>query len=266
MSARSWVFTINNPTVDDLLMMVENHDTDYICFGFEKGSEKGTEHIQGYLQYRDGTRTAQHIHKFLPRAWHEPARGNCESNQIYTKKQGDWYEFGTPQKQGKRNDLIKYIEDVKNGKKDKELLRDSPHQFLAYAKYTRRLRELCKEDTDKELNVIYSKDRYRYMDKCRKDGLSICMETEHYDGESILLLEVYHISDYKWIEDWLHKYPLTIKRGYEIIRVDPDVITVQLRDERQDRYNMLFINKFSDYNIEYVFHEEEIQTLQEEDI
>jgi hypothetical protein len=118
-------WTINNPTEDDFTKVrtaVENGDCKYLVFCHETG-ESGTYHLQGYAQATKAY-TMKRWHKVLGErfATHkrvspddvEAAIQYCKGQQMnpdtgeYEKKEGsgEFEEFGTPNEQGKRTDIL----------------------------------------------------------------------------------------------------------------------------------------------------------------
>lgn len=94
--ARNFVFTLNNPTVVEVteIAKVIGPLINYLCYGFECG-EKGTVHLQGYLECVRQSRFAA-IHKIpgCERFSLEPRYGTQEQAIKYTQKDGEWYEYG----------------------------------------------------------------------------------------------------------------------------------------------------------------------------
>lgn len=89
---RSYCFTINNDTEDDLMKLLET-EFKYLIIGFETGVE-GTRHIQGYIQFYNplGLNT---VKKVLPRAHIEVPIGSPAQNIEYCSKDHEYYELGT---------------------------------------------------------------------------------------------------------------------------------------------------------------------------
>lgn len=125
--SRRLCYTINNYTEDELkdfiqlAQSLENHR--YICFGLEEAPTTGTKHIQGYIELNDAQRYS-FLHKYfnlkrgkkLVKFHIDIANGTAEENRKYCQKDGNFYEFGEPIKQGARTDLIEI----------KMLVRDNP--------------------------------------------------------------------------------------------------------------------------------------------
>lgn len=112
---RSWCFTVNNyEPSDEVNLRTLSSSANYLIFGRETGAS-GTRHLQGYI-YFDSARTFTSVKRSLgDRAHIEASRGTPEDNKRYCSKDGDFEEFGTLPKQGKRNDLDATRELLKRG-------------------------------------------------------------------------------------------------------------------------------------------------------
>ena len=75
--ARSFVFTLNNYT-DDEFMLIKELKYKYIVIGDEIG-ENGTPHLQGYVNFSSPI-SFNTIKKAMPRAHIETAKGNARQN------------------------------------------------------------------------------------------------------------------------------------------------------------------------------------------
>jgi hypothetical protein len=131
--ARSWIFVINHDTFEDLIGFITKLKAEYFCFGFEIGKE-GTPHIQGYLQYKKTSVAGKFLKKIFPRAHLEPAQADYYDNQVYASKDGEFYEFGDPPKQGKRTDLISVKKTLDKTKSLKDV---SEQHFCNFVRYHR---------------------------------------------------------------------------------------------------------------------------------
>lgn len=97
MTSRSYCFTINNPSVDEQLLIEEtipNETIRYIIYGLETG-ESGTPHLQGYMELNKPIRLAG-LKKIEPfsRAHLETRRGTREQAREYCMKDNEWIELG----------------------------------------------------------------------------------------------------------------------------------------------------------------------------
>lgn len=90
--AYAWIFTINNWTSDDE-KQVQAIPCKYLVYGREIGPEKGTPHLQGYIQFKT-QRTFRSMCKKMPRASIRAAETSALVNKNYCTKQGDYFEQG----------------------------------------------------------------------------------------------------------------------------------------------------------------------------
>jgi hypothetical protein len=114
---RSYCFTLNNYTTEDE-QRIQDIDAKYLVYGREVAPTTQTQHIQGYIQFHN-PRSFNSTKKSLGKAAHlEQAKGNAEQNRRYCIKQDDnFFEKGDIQTQGKRTDLDKIREIVKDTNK-----------------------------------------------------------------------------------------------------------------------------------------------------
>lgn len=97
------MFTLNNPhsapvsiPINGLLEFAASlvdAGARYVCFGREVGSECGTMHLQGFMCFHN-QRALSGVRKLIPTAHWEQMRGTQEQAIAYTKKDGDWWEYG----------------------------------------------------------------------------------------------------------------------------------------------------------------------------
>jgi len=110
----------------------------YLLCGKEKG-EKGTYHIQGYVQMKKRT-TLLAMKKIFPRAHLESSRGTPEQNYAYCTKDGESHDHGDMLKgQGARSDLDGIKQLVDGGSN----LTDIREQY--YSQYMRYQRQIIKD-------------------------------------------------------------------------------------------------------------------------
>jgi len=88
--SKRWSFTFNNYKKNEeekLLKILETMETKYI-YGFEKG-EKGTPHLQGYVEFKTKVRPIEKLKEFKQIHW-EKSRGNRQENIKYCSKDGNF--------------------------------------------------------------------------------------------------------------------------------------------------------------------------------
>lgn len=128
------VFTINNPT-DNCIQCVKKIKCHSITAGLEKG-EKGTPHVQGAV-YFDNAKTFTSICKQLGgRAHVERARGTWQQNIVYTQKDGVIIRAeGDGPKQGKRNDVCAFRDEIRSGATDAMLLDTHANEIAKFPRF-----------------------------------------------------------------------------------------------------------------------------------
>lgn len=222
--ARAFTFTINNYTDEDVDMLLDAKFK-YLCFGFEKGSKNQKPHIQGYIYMWDPKTIAQVSKKVMPRAHIEISRGTVKDNEKYTSKEGDWYQFGEPPAQGQAQwDKIEQVMDDP---------KSNPHLYNQYSKMYRQLTLGKKKDHERRIYAIPYDSRYVYA-KEHDTVMFDSLVNDTYDGEEAIFVGPYDNSN--WIKDWVNGYPHKVKRGYELICVDPEVIYIMYDNEKEKNY------------------------------
>ena len=116
---RNYVFTTNNYTSTPPFHSAMR----YLVFGKEVG-ESGTPHLQGYVVFNTQV-SFKSCQKYLETGSHiEVAKGNHNQAITYCKKDGDFEEFGEIPQQGKRSDLERLKDAIKDGERNPKRLRD----------------------------------------------------------------------------------------------------------------------------------------------
>lgn len=236
--SRAFTFTINNHTFDDLCCVLDLV-ADYIIFGFEVGDDK-VPHIQGYVHFSNA-RHFKSVSKMLPRAHVEVAKGNAMQNRTYCSKQGEFYEFGECPQQG-RCTWARIEAAMKDPKSD-------PFVYRQYSKLYKEVTQKENKDHQRILNIIPVKDRFFWA----KKHSTVCWDSQldSYDNEEAIFIPAY--MDKQFIEEWCNGYPIKIRRGYELITVDPEYIYLMYSDSQERGY---LIKKYVDY-IDNVYDEKE---------
>lgn len=136
---RNWVFTLNNPVVDEVPKTWEG--VKYCVWQKEKGAA-GTLHLQGYIVFTS-PRALGGLKKVCAGAHWEPRMGSHDQAKKYAMKEdtrlaGPWEMGVEPEVQGKRNDLVTVKEMLDSGKTLTEV---ADEHFGVYLKYSRSLKE-----------------------------------------------------------------------------------------------------------------------------
>lgn len=120
---RAYTFTTNNYK-DDYIDYLKSLDKKYLIVGKEIAPTTGTKHLQGYIYWNNG-KTFKATSKILHGSRIAIAKGTAQENQIYCKKEGDWYEEGTCPDQGKRNDLEHIKNCIKEGQNMRTMIENN---------------------------------------------------------------------------------------------------------------------------------------------
>lgn len=212
----AYCFTINNYTNDDCAQVILLSDiARYTLVGFEVG-EQGTPHIQGYAYFTNALSRSS-LSKKIDRASIRKAKGTPEQNYDYCTKDGDYWESGEIPSQGKiaREKL-------------EEIIKNPYENFHLYNQYRKCYKELQRSEKkthNRRMYLIDYKDRYEVASQC-KDVIFIPEEKyDLYDEQQVVILD-YDSTLRRPVIDWIHGFPMTIRRGYEMIKFDPEIIYI----------------------------------------
>ncbi len=129
-------FTWNNP---DGLLEFDEEEMIYLVYQ-EEVSESGTHHFQGYCEFTTRNRLLKCKELLGGVEVHIEARRGTQQQAIDYSKKDDTrvdgpYEFGTPRAQGRRVDLEAFKDEVKAGKRKRDLVDDHYHIIARYPKF-----------------------------------------------------------------------------------------------------------------------------------
>lgn len=153
MSQRSWVFTLNNPTVEETITL-ENCTCRYLIYGLEVG-ENNTPHYQGYIEFGKVMRLSA-CKKLLTRAHWEIRCGTREQARQYSMKDGDYIELGEWELggQGTRNDLHDMIKLIKKNTPQLEILETLPEVVSRNMRFMEKYTALHEKETTKNFREV----------------------------------------------------------------------------------------------------------------
>ena len=184
LSSKNWVFTLNCPKhfteeeffksydSKELLNRFQAGNIDYGIFQLERGGLDGRLHYQGYIEISTKTSMGKvkklfdinFIHLEIRRGTQQQARDYCQKHD--TRVDGPW-EYGTPHKAGKRNDIEEMYDDIEEGFTLKEILHKHRHKALNIMH--------CVEKAAKILNNCSAIDKL-ILKKRRRDELLLKIE------------------------------------------------------------------------------------------
>lgn len=140
-SSKRFSFTCNNYT-DNHIKRLKDCQYSFLIFGREIGSEKGTPHLQGYVEFKNSVKVTT-IRKYLKGFSIAPSKGGFESNIMYSAKDDeDYFKDGSPKRQGERTDLNKIKEEIINGKKLDDITMEEPTIFHQYGRTLSKIEDL----------------------------------------------------------------------------------------------------------------------------
>lgn len=111
---RSYCFTINNYTDDDIQCVKKLMEISSYCIVGKEVGEQGTPHLQGYVYFPEA-KTFTSVKKKLPRAHIEVCKGSPLDNYKYCSKEEILFEKGDLPKQGNRTDIDSVRTQLKEG-------------------------------------------------------------------------------------------------------------------------------------------------------
>lgn len=231
---RNWCFTINNYTEEDFVRMsalgqlcndAENSPIRYLIYGLELGEEKKTPHIQGFIIYHNAKTLKTMKKHFHPTAHLEPARvKDLTLAADYCKKEGKYFEFGEPPKQGKRTDQDNAKADLDKGLTIQEVYSNNFSSSCKFWKFYNEYRRLSYRHRDPanppkvywvygatglgKSSYVYKQDPTTYFKPQGKwwDG---------YDQQPTILIDdiAYTTSHeyFRFMLTLLDRYPLTVE-------------------------------------------------------
>lgn len=154
MISRSWCFTLNNYT-DDEIEKIKKYNSRYTIYGYETGKE-GTKHLQGYIELSKPTRMSSIKDKISNRLHLETRRGTRDQARDYCKKEGNFHEIGSWESggQGSRNDLRKIMKDIKDDKPMLEILEEYPETCAKNMRFIDKYKALTEKESTKEFRKV----------------------------------------------------------------------------------------------------------------
>lgn len=219
MTSRSWAYTLNNYTEEDVEWVKRLECKRHRC-GKEVGEEKGTPHLQGYIVFKNPTRLSA-LKKLHKRVHWEPGKSN-EAALNYCAK-GEIVVDIDNSTQGKRTDLEEAVVALKEGGLQK-VAEDVPTAFVKYSKGLTLLKQQWEKgkvkDFPTEVIVFWGPPGCGKSRRCRElcpdlysipEPINGSVWFDGYEGEDTILLDDF----YGWIKyhtmlQWLDRYPVQL--------------------------------------------------------
>jgi len=220
--AKNWCITLNNP--EGQCLEFKEDIMQFLICGLEKG-EKGTQHLQGYVQFKSRLRLNQ-VKVIWPRAHLEVAKGKPSQNVTYCSKEKHVHQHGTLQQgQGTRNDLNE-LKNIIDASGSWDAIRE--HNYGASIRYRRALQQDIRDQRkhrqwETKLYIHWGdtgtgKSRY-----CHENFPNAFWKTrgewwDGYEGQEIVIIDEFYgwlpIGDLLRLAD---RYPMLVpvKGGFE---------------------------------------------------
>lgn len=300
-TSRGYVLTFNNPShsKEDILKHLKTRykaSLKYAVLNLEQGEKKGTQHIQGYIEFKtpiqfEGLRKAlvdygkPHIEKrqgkpsqandyIMHQGEHENKGGLIEKAITYGKLPSD--------EQGKRNDLRDIAQLLENGATPKDIRIEYPSHYLRMKNHIHSLyQEIIGEQymtkkRDIKVYYIYGESRTGktsgIYDYHGFDNVYRVSNYDHpfdtYNQEKILMLEEFHSSlPISYMLQLLEGYPLMLKARYNDKVATYDTVYIVSNKALADQYHNVRVEQPKTYNafvnrIEYVITVKQYGDLQ----
>lgn len=221
MTARTWIYTLNNYTEEDITFLKELTVSMHVC-GKEVG-ENGTPHLQGAITFKRSYRLAG-LKKLNNRIHWEIAKAKDPEN--YCLKEGNIVINIRNQEQGKRNDLLDVAESAKNHGL-RQTAEDYPAEYIKFhrgiAEYKYQIsRPKGKVDYETEVIVLWGppgtgKTRLAWdidpelYSVPEPSGKTLWFPG--YEGENTILLDDFNGHWVKWTQliKILDRYPIQVE-------------------------------------------------------
>lgn len=238
--SRSWCFTINNPTDDDLkdIKSWQTRGASYVIFQIECVT---TEHIQGYAEFTESL-TLGSVRQYSRRAHWEPRRGTQSDAITYCTKAESRIvgpvELGVRSQQGKRTDLESSYQILKSGGSMYEVMEAAPASFIRYHKGLDKVAQLLgsrKPRPVPDIRVRYGppgsgKTRYVYDNHDSVYSPVVTKDKVWFDGycgQPVVLFDDYYGEiPYAYFLKLLDRYPLLVEIKGGTVNFVPEIIYI----------------------------------------
>ncbi len=217
---RNVCYTLNNYTCEHVTSLKAIPST-YHIMGFETG-ESGTPHIQGLICFKN-SRSFKSVHKDLFKSHLESMRGTHKQASDYCKKDGDYFETGTLPSPGKRSDIVRivdYLKDEYQGNAT-QLMTDHPESTHRFYRFLDRIAVNVQPQRTTKTKVIWiygttGTGKSHYAHEHYPHAYYKNLEEsfwENYNGQEAIILEDLrpHHMRLSTLLRLMDKYPMQVK-------------------------------------------------------
>lgn len=144
-----------------------------------------------------------------------------------------YFEMGKPPINGvhKTNISTKVIDALLSGSTPDKIREEYPAYYIHHS---RKVKDFYKEITvskknnDRKLYVIFDDNRFEYASK--HDSVFMDDDLSTYENEKCVISD--GDNNTYWV-NWINGYPSKLKRGYEVLSVDPSIVYLTVKNDRQ---------------------------------
>lgn len=247
---KRWVFTWNNYTPENEEQLKEfSNECEWLIYGREEAPSTGTKHLQGFIHMKKRVRGSYLLNKFSF-SFLNKAKASDSKNEEYTKKEGDYVEYGSKPLTGSEANQLKWKRAREAAEQGKfEEIDDNIYvRYVKNLEYIHRKRKIeCNHDdwNDNDLKShrlwLYGPTGTGKSHTARRIAKELgCDEPymkglnkwwDNYDGEKVVIIEE---ADPKrcemlghYFKQWCDKYKFKpeVKGGY-MAQISPEYIIV----------------------------------------
>jgi len=153
-------FCFTSHKIEELYDFSCYENVTYAIYQLELSPTTNKEHYQGYIEVNNPCTNIDISERYLDGVAHvEYCNGDQESNIKYCSKEetrldGPWV-YGIPKHQGKRMDLNKVVNFIKEKKTIKQIAEECPLETLKYSKHINELKKIYQEDRTELTKCIW---------------------------------------------------------------------------------------------------------------
>lgn len=252
LKTKYWCWTLNNygtEAEEAIAKLFQDGTATYVIYGREVGEERGTPHLQGYIELRNRKRLGC-IKKLFPEGCHfEQRKGTAQEAAEYCKKDGDMVELGEISKsnQGRRNDLEEVRLAIVRGTPEIELANEHFGTWCRYRRSFMAYRNLNVGNSLRDIEVFFlwgaagtGKTRFAwtYSDDPWISNEADLKWFDGYGGNKVVILDDFRGEPPKsWILRLLDMFPVRvqIKGGY--VPWEPTRIWITSNESPESMYD-----------------------------
>lgn len=245
-SFRRIAFTLNNYTEEEYAWLVEvlPPRCNWVILGKEVAPETGTPHIQGACVFTNSIPFSR-LKKWpgFRRAHIDAMRGSPYANQLYCRKEGNYFEHGQLPQQGKRNDLHEAADFLLRGGTMRQLAAENPLAVVKFGRGFSQLKTLTDPPRSSDAVTVYwlygstgsgkTRSAWEYGKATAPDSIWCSNDSlqwyDGYDGQVVTIFDDFRAKDIRFslLLRILDRYELRVqfKGGYVSWRPKVIIIT-----------------------------------------